>query len=186
MNQPNPCYRPWKAHQVIFSKPMLNPEMKLRTYSTRCPKKPMNRTPGWWRSVALLWPSFMPAAGSANHSVILDDGVNRKKISKTCVNSSVNTLYQSLFFPKPIASPLPNGALRDQRGTVWLSAAAYEKTAFAGMCSRALQRQVGRRRRRLSKVGLGFLDFLWFFLVFSLQTKNGGRKKVHRRTMNGF
>eukprot|EP00913_Durusdinium_trenchii_P009083 g8539.t1 len=29
----------------------------------------------------------------------------------------------------------------NQRGTMWISAAAYEKAAFAGMCSRMLQRQ---------------------------------------------
>jgi hypothetical protein len=30
-----------------------------------------------------------------------------------------------------------------QRGTVWLAAAAYDKAAFAGMCSKTLRSQAG-------------------------------------------
>ena len=65
------------------------------------------------------------------------------QLSPSCTAALSSALFLGSFAVKSLSHGSGSHGTPGQRGTVWLSAAAYDKAAFAGMCSKTLRSQAG-------------------------------------------
>lgn len=74
------------------------------------------------------------------------------QLSPSCTAALSSALFLGSFAVKSLSHG--SHGTPGQRGTVWLSAAAYDKAAFAGMCSKTLRSQAGSHTVRVTSCNM--------------------------------